>query len=164
MIDGFFHPHDTSRSLPMALLRAREAVMSRFRPMLKAHGVTEQQWRVVRVLAEAKEIDVTQLADRTSILGPSLSRILRALEQQKIIRKQQDKKDGRIFWVQLTRQGEELIKTIQPDSIRIYAEIETLLGKHSIDRLLGLLAEVTGVLKVPDVPKLSGASEDHDED
>ena len=41
-----------SRSLPMQLLRAREAVMQRFRPMLHQHGVTEQQWRVIRVLVE----------------------------------------------------------------------------------------------------------------
>ena len=44
-----------SQSLPMALLRAREAVMRRFRPGLRCHGVTEQQWRVLRALAEELE-------------------------------------------------------------------------------------------------------------
>src|SRR5208283_3623306 len=40
-----------SRSLPMSLLRAREAVMRHFRPSLRRHGLTEQQWRILRALA-----------------------------------------------------------------------------------------------------------------
>ena len=43
------------RSLPMALLRAREAVMARFRPLFRLHGVTEQQWRVLRALRDYLE-------------------------------------------------------------------------------------------------------------
>ena len=39
-----------SRSLPMSLLRAREAVMRQFRPSLRSHGLTEQQWRILRAL------------------------------------------------------------------------------------------------------------------
>ena len=54
------------RSLPMALLRAREAVMSRFRPLLHAHGVTEQQWRVIRALVEADGLDVSAVSHRCS--------------------------------------------------------------------------------------------------
>ncbi len=43
---------ETGRSLPIALLRARESLMARFRPMLAAHGFTEQQWRVLRIVGE----------------------------------------------------------------------------------------------------------------
>ena len=38
------------RSVPIALIRAREAVMAHFRPLLAQRGYTEQQWRVLRVL------------------------------------------------------------------------------------------------------------------
>ncbi len=61
-------------ALPMALLRAREAVMARFRPLLDAHGINEQQWRVIRVLAEHPSLDATDLAQRANILAPSLTR------------------------------------------------------------------------------------------
>src|SRR5665647_1001577 len=53
---------DFSRSLPMALLRARESVMRHFRPSLRAHGLTEQQWRILRALSSHGEIEVTELA------------------------------------------------------------------------------------------------------
>ncbi|MDU2926702.1 MAG: homoprotocatechuate degradation operon regulator HpaR, partial [Bradyrhizobium sp.] len=50
---------DFSQSLPMALLRAREAVMRQFRPILRQHGLTEQQWRILRALAAVDAIEVT---------------------------------------------------------------------------------------------------------
>jgi len=66
-----------SRSLPMSLLRAREAVMRQFRPSLRRHDLTEQQWRILRALASIDAIEVTELARVAFLLGPSLSRILR---------------------------------------------------------------------------------------
>ena len=68
---------DFEHSLPMELLKAREAAMSRFRPMLRDHGLTEQQWRVIRALAHYGEIDAGELAQRSFLLAPSLTRILR---------------------------------------------------------------------------------------
>src|SRR6202051_4864901 len=76
---------DFSRSLPMSLLRAREAVMGHFRASLRDHGLTEQQWRILRALAAIDAIEVTELARVAFLLGPSLSRILRALEERHLI-------------------------------------------------------------------------------
>jgi len=36
---------DFQKNLPMALLKARESVMAHFRPILREHDITEQQWR-----------------------------------------------------------------------------------------------------------------------
>ena len=68
----------------MSLLRAREMVMTHFRPMLARHRVTEQQWRVIRVLHEQSPLGATEVAERASILGPSLTRIIKALESRKL--------------------------------------------------------------------------------
>src|SRR5678816_4301085 len=76
---------DFAHSLPMALLRAREAVMCQFRPLLRKHDVTEQQWRVLRAVYEVEATEVTALAELCFILMPSLSRILRSLEARRLI-------------------------------------------------------------------------------
>ena len=60
---------DFSRSLPMSLLRAREAVMRQFRPSLRKHGLTEQQWRILRALTAVEAIEVTELARSRSCSG-----------------------------------------------------------------------------------------------
>src|SRR5262245_55114576 len=80
--DDALLPRDTRRALPIALLRAREAVMARFRPILAAHDVTEQQWRVIRVLGEESPLDASEVAERACVLAPSLTRIIRALDRK----------------------------------------------------------------------------------
>ncbi|MGO7418398.1 MarR family transcriptional regulator, partial [Rhizobium ruizarguesonis] len=75
------------RSLPIALLRARAAVMGHFRPMLALHDVTEQQWRVIRLLAEAGTLDASEMSERAFILAPSPTRILRSPKERGFINK-----------------------------------------------------------------------------
>src|SRR5687767_11225686 len=87
---------DFSRSLPMSLLKAREAVMRHFRPGLQHCGVTEQQWRVLRALTTVDNIEVMALADATCLLPPSLSRILKDLNERKLIRRRTSKEDMRL--------------------------------------------------------------------
>ncbi|MBV6567323.1 homoprotocatechuate degradation operon regulator HpaR, partial [Acinetobacter baumannii] len=44
-------------SLTLALLEAREAIMSHFRPALNEVGLTEQQWRIIRILYQYEELE-----------------------------------------------------------------------------------------------------------
>lgn len=133
---------ETRRSLPIALLRAREAVMSHFRPMLANHGVTEQQWRVLRVLNEAGTLDASEVADRAFILAPSLTRMIRSLEERGFISKHKDKGDGRRVLLKLAPAGEDVIHEVLPDSRKIYAVLEERFGRERIDQLVDLLGEL----------------------
>jgi homoprotocatechuate degradation regulator HpaR len=138
-------PRDTSRSLPIALLRAREAVMSHFRPMLAAHDITEQQWRVIRVLGEAGALDATELAQRACLLAPSLTRILRTLEERGIVSRARDESDGRRTVIAITRKGLDFIREVTPESRAIYAEMEAKFGRERIEALLDMLQELNGL-------------------
>src|SRR5690606_10587315 len=101
------------RSLPMVLLRAREAVMRHFRQSLRHYDLTEQQWRVLRALTSHQgPIEVTHLATATHILAPSLSRILRDLLARELIERSPSDRDGRASLVALSKKGSELITTI----------------------------------------------------
>ena len=136
-------PKDTRRSLPMALLRAREAVMDQFRPMLARHDVSEQQWRVIRVVAEAGRLDATEVAARASILAPSLTRIIRALELRKLIKRRKDAGDGRRVMLEITLEGSALIDRANTESLIIYKKIATKFGKVKLEALLDLLEELS---------------------
>ena len=135
-------PRDTSRSLPIALLRAREAVMSHFRPLLAAYDITEQQWRVVRVLAEGRPLDATELADRACLLPPSLTRIVRTLEERGFVSRQRDEADARRTFIEITPAGVEFIRQVTPDSRAIYEEMEARFGRGRIEALLDMLHEL----------------------
>jgi homoprotocatechuate degradation regulator HpaR len=132
---------DFQHSLPMELLKAREAAMSRFRPMLREHGLTEQQWRVIRALSEYDEIDASELAKRSFLLAPSLTRILQFLEKEKIVRRSADLQDQRRSNFALTAKGKDLFNRVAPDSERLYAEIEETFGLERLESLYSLLAD-----------------------
>jgi homoprotocatechuate degradation regulator HpaR len=137
-----------SQSLPMALLRAREAVMRRFRPGLRRRGVTEQQWRILRVLAHAGPLEVTALAEATFLLAPSLSRILPDLESRGLISRRQLDSDLRRAVVSLEPKGLKLIAAHAPDSEDAYESIARSFGRERLDRLFTLLRELEETLAI----------------
>lgn len=141
---------DFQHSLPMELLKAREAAMSRFRPMLRRHGLTEQQWRVIRALAAYQEIDASELAKRSFLLAPSLTRILRFLERANLIKRSSDANDQRRYVFVLTGKGRRIYDEVGPDSELLYAEIENLFGTDKLEILYTLLAEFYTALAAAD--------------
>jgi homoprotocatechuate degradation regulator HpaR len=136
-------PPGRRRSLAIGLLRAREAVMSHFRPILAAHDVTEQQWRVIRALAEAGTLDATEVAERAFILAPSLTRMLRSLEERGFITKHKDKADGRRVLLQITPAGRAIIEEVMPESLKVYADIDASFGAERVEQLLDMLEELS---------------------
>ncbi len=137
-------PQETKRSLPIALLRAREAVMAGFRPVLARHGITEQQWRVLRVLSEiGGPLDASNLASRASILPPSLTRILKVLAEREMVSILRDSGDGRRISVKISEAGEALISEVAPESREIYAELERRYGVEKVSLLLEMLDDLT---------------------
>jgi len=135
-----------SRSLPMSLLRAREAVMRQFRPSLRQHGLTEQQWRILRALAAVETIEVTELARMAFLLGPSLSRILRDLEARHLIERKAAKADLRRAMVSISAKGLKLIEAVAPTSEMIYAEITKRYGARKLSELQDMLTELESSL------------------
>lgn len=135
-------PRATSRSLPIALLRAREAVMVPIRAMLAQAGVTEQQWRVLRVVHERGPSDPASIARDACLLMPSLTRILRGLEDKGLIARSPHETDRRTFWVGITAAGEALIAAHLDESNRLLADLEDRYGAERLDRLLDLLEEL----------------------
>ena len=132
---------DFEHSLPMELLKARESAMARFRPMLRDHGLTEQQWRVIRALAAQDSIDAGELARRSFLLAPSLTRILQYLEGEKLVMRSSDANDQRRAVFSLTDAGKELFSVVGPDSEALYAEIEREFGLERLEMLYELLGE-----------------------
>ena len=150
-----------SRSLPMALMRAREAVMRHFRASLRNHGLTEQQWRILRALGGVEAIEVTELARSAYLLGPSLSRILRDLEQRGLIERRSVKTDLRRGLVSISAEGLRLIEAVAPSSEAIYAEMTRRYGADRLAALHEMLSALEASLA--DMP-LPGNDHIKDED
>jgi homoprotocatechuate degradation regulator HpaR len=147
----------------MSLLRARESVMRHFRPSLRAHDLTEQQWRILRALAASDPIEVTELARAAYLLGPSLSRILRDLEGRRLIERRLAKADLRRSIVSITAKGTKLIAAVAPSSEAVYAEMTQRFGARKLANLQAMLQELEQCLMLMPAGG-AGNDEPHRED
>ena len=130
------------RSLPMALLRAREAVMKKFIPSLRENGLSSQQWRVIRALNEEEGLDITELANRCFLLMPSLSRIIQNLEKRELVSRNQSSLDNRKSVISITGSGKKLFQKIAPKSVERYDLITEKFGYGKLELLYELLDEL----------------------
>ena len=136
---------NTDRSLPIVLLRARENVIRRFRPLLASNGFTEQQWRVLRVLDEVGPIDPTDLSERCCVLAPSMTRILRTLESRKLLKRSRHPQDLRKYVITITEPGKRIILDNMTENDRIYKQLEIDFGKVEIESLLDMLERLATI-------------------
>jgi len=134
------------RSLPMALMRARESIMSQFRPILAEHDLTEQQWRVLRALASNdKPCSVGRIAEQTFLLGPSLSRMLTSMADRGLIKRAAHADDARRSEVSISGAGLDLVDEIAPHSEGVYQRISDALSRKELDVLYDLLERTAAI-------------------
>ena len=131
----------------MQLLQARESTMFLFRPMLRQFGLTDQQWRVIRVLATNKQIEAFELSQQSMILPPSLTRILKNLEEKGFVKRSTDIGDQRKVLVSLSARGQKKYQQVVPASEKIYRSIERKLGKRELTELLNQLINLNNSLE-----------------
>ncbi|WP_341667887.1 homoprotocatechuate degradation operon regulator HpaR [Alcaligenes sp. SDU_A2] len=123
------------RNLPHLFLSAREALMLRFRPVLNEAGISEQQWRVLRILSDTDSLDAATLAQQAQILAPSLTRMLRGLEQAGLIQRGADPTDLRRQVIRLSTQGRYTVTELSPRIEAIYQELEQAIGPELLQAI-----------------------------
>jgi len=146
---GAFRYRAFNKSLPMLLLAAREAVMQRFRGLTQAYDLTDQQWRVLRALAEAESLEIHALSALCRIHAASLSRILPKLDEAGWIARSAKAADQRCVMVSLTPRGHQLIRDTAPAASRIYEELARDVGPERLERIYALLEEFVALLGAP---------------
>ncbi|MEN3977906.1 homoprotocatechuate degradation operon regulator HpaR [Acinetobacter sp. CWB-B33] len=129
-------------SLTLALLEAREALMTHFRPELNEMGLTEQQWRIIRTLAQYQELDSTTLADKACILKPSLTGIINRMLETGLIVRRRSETDQRFSFISLSEDGEKIFSQMRGRMESRYQKIQDRLGEEKMKQLMELLKEV----------------------
>jgi homoprotocatechuate degradation regulator HpaR len=136
------------RNLPLLLLQAREQVIARFRPILNAHGITEQQWRIVRALIDTGPLEPREIGELCRISSPSLAGVLSRMEELGYIRRKRLDHDQRRLRVSLTPRSRALAARMAPRIEATYREIETVIGTDFSATFYGALDELIGALAV----------------
>jgi homoprotocatechuate degradation regulator HpaR len=134
------------RNLPQLMLQSREALMARFRPLLNRHGVTEQQWRIVRALLEDGPLEPRQLCALCQISSPSIVGVLQRMEEAGLVARERMQEDQRRILVSATARSRALGRRMLPEVGRRYAEIEHLVGARTLQQAYEVLDTLLAAL------------------
>lgn len=134
------------QSLAGILLAAREAVMAPIRPELRSANVTEQQWRVLRVLADCKSIDARGIATAALLYPPSVTRILKELAERGLIQRQTDAGDGRRSIIAITAEGRALVNATAAHTLKLLDQYADAFGQARLDALKSEIAAFTAAI------------------
>ena len=135
------------RNLPLLLLQARERVLSHFRPILNANGVTEQQWRIVRALYEHSSLEPRQIVERCRISSPSMAGVLARMEELGLVVRRRLQHDQRRVQVSLTLKARAMAERMAPQIDATYRRIEREIGAQFSKRLREALDELLATLQ-----------------
>ena len=134
-------------SINIGLIQAREALMTQYRPILNQANITDQQWRIIRLLAENGTLDFQDLANKACILRPSLTGILTRLEKAGMAVRLKPSNDQRRVFLKLTQEGEKLYQSIGEKVDERYDAIENVFSKEKLEKLKELLTELAMIEK-----------------
>jgi homoprotocatechuate degradation regulator HpaR len=135
------------RNLPLLLLQARERVISQFRPILHANAITEQQWRIVRVLLGARALEPREIGELCQISSPSLAGVLSRMEELGLVVRKRLAHDQRRVRVSLTARARAMAARMAPEIDATYQRIEALIGAEFSARFQQMLDELLATLK-----------------
>jgi homoprotocatechuate degradation regulator HpaR len=135
------------RNLPLLLLQARERVLSHFRPLLNANGVTDQQWRIVRVLYEVPALEPREIVELCRISSPSMAGVLARMEELGLVVRRRLPHDQRRVRVSLTARARAMAARMAPQIDATYRRIEQTIGTEFCARLQQALDQLLGTLE-----------------
>ncbi len=97
----------------IGVVRTADLFMRLSTGLLEAHGLTPQQYNVLRILRGAGgELPTLDVADRLIEQTPGITRLLDRLEAKGLVRRQRCPKDRRRHLCRITDEGTRLLDTL----------------------------------------------------
>ena len=129
-------------TLPMLLNVTLDRVMPVYRELFARHGLTEQQWRCLRVLWDEGEVTTTHLSRQTLLPAPSLVGILDRLEKKGLIARHRRDGDRRKVHVTATDQGRRLHQQVMPALEHVHARVTGAVSAGEWQAMRATLAKI----------------------
>jgi MarR family transcriptional regulator, organic hydroperoxide resistance regulator len=100
----------------LSVLRTADVLRRRISDTLEPHGITAQQYNILRILRGAGEQGLPTLAigERLIEQTPGMTRLLDRMEQKGLVRRHRCKTDRRQVLCYLTPQGSALLESLDP--------------------------------------------------
>ena len=126
------------------LMRAAESITSRVHKHLSSAGLTVSQFGVLEAIYQLGPLSQKDLGRKILRSSGNITMVIDNLEKRRLVRRERDTSDRRIFIVHLTGQGQKLIRKIFPSHAALITdELRVLNARDQI--ILGNLCKKVGM-------------------
>ena len=133
--------------LPFRLSVLSNAVSQRIAELYdREFGLSIWQWRVLAVLGETDALTSTEVAERTFMDKPSVSRTAASLIERDLIPRQTDSIDRRRAPLSLTQAGRAIYLAITPRALDCERALLSALSPQDTAQLQALLTRLAGAV------------------
>ena len=126
------------------LARTHDQLHAELNTMFKRHGLTEQQYNVLRILRGAGDggLPSLEIAHRMVTRVPDITRLVDRMQRNELVSRRRCDKDRRVVWVELTPQGRSLAGELEEPLEAFHREQMGHLSAEELATLNGLLEKV----------------------
>jgi DNA-binding MarR family transcriptional regulator len=106
--------HFVDDYLPALLAQASQLISGEFHRVVRAHGFSVSEWRVLATLAGNEPLSIGRIAQITTIKQPTATRLLDRMEASGHVERLQKDGDRRITLVRITPAGSRIVARLIP--------------------------------------------------
>jgi MarR family transcriptional regulator, transcriptional regulator for hemolysin len=133
----------TYNSLGYEIAMAHKSLKAKFQKVLKPHGVTVQQFEVMRVLMTSSGITAAQLVEYIISDSSTMMVILNRLESKNLITRKPDETDRRTKLIYLTKLGQNLVKNLMSLAEQYNSEIQKCCSDKELKTIRQVLSKLS---------------------
>jgi DNA-binding MarR family transcriptional regulator len=130
----------------VGLLRTADAIKRSLAHVIEPHGITPQQYNVLRILrgAAPEGLPTLTIGERMVEQTPGVTRLIDRLERKGLVERIPCPKDRRRVFCQITPKGLDLLEQLDEPVNRWDAQTVSILPPSEVDSLIKLLDRVRG--------------------
>lgn len=135
------------QEVAVALARAADALTRRFAEIVEPHGLTLQQYNVLRILSQAHPapLPTLEIGQRLVERTPGVTRLLDRLEAKGLVRRERSRDDRRLVLCRISPRGIHLLASLEDEMDYADDTAVQALDERELATLLSLLRRVRGV-------------------
>lgn len=128
----------------MSILRTADVLRRRFAAVFEPHGLTGQQYNVLRILRGARPdpLPTMEIAERMIEKTPGITRLIDRLETKGLVARERCHDDRRCVYISITRAGLDLLAELDEPIEAADDEALAMLSVGEAERLVEILDAV----------------------
>lgn len=136
--------------LPALLAQASQLISSEFHEIVRQHGCSVSEWRVLASLAEGSPLSIGRLAQVTITKQPTATRLLDRMEARGEVERLPHDSDRRVTLVRITREGSKKVETLMRLALEHERRVLEPFGLARADELKTALRQLIALHRRPD--------------